>query len=89
MKSARRSGPPLRTGECPQLLPKEIQPRILHFVTQKMHSYEIRSYKDKRAVNFIAMLCYSVATHTKSKGILAGCQKFLRFPKLREISAKP
>jgi hypothetical protein len=36
------------------LLPKEFQPRILHFVTQKMHVYEVRPGRDKRGVDLIS-----------------------------------
>jgi len=40
--------------ECSQFAAKEFQLRIVHFVTQKMHSYEICSHKDKCGVNLIS-----------------------------------
>jgi len=40
--------------ECSQFVAKEFQLRILHFVTQKMHTYEICSRKDRRGVDLIS-----------------------------------
>jgi hypothetical protein len=40
--------------ECSQFVAKEFQLRILHFVTQKMHTYEIYSRKEKCGVNLIS-----------------------------------
>jgi hypothetical protein len=33
---------------------QRIKPRILHFVSQKLHIYEVRPRKDKRGVNLIS-----------------------------------
>jgi hypothetical protein len=40
--------------ECSQFVAEGFQLRILHFVTQKMHTYEICSRKDKCSVNLIS-----------------------------------
>jgi hypothetical protein len=40
--------------ECSQFVAKGFQLRILHFVTQKMHTYEICSRKDKRGFDLIS-----------------------------------
>jgi hypothetical protein len=55
MRSARRSNNRLSApGECSQFVAKAFQPKILHFVTQKMHIYEIYSRKDKCGVDLIS-----------------------------------
>jgi hypothetical protein len=81
MKSARVQ-PPLRTGECSQFVAKEFQLRILHFVTQKMHTYEICSRKDKRGGNLIAdalrfgQLCWmSVSLTILQLFVILRCQR--------------
>jgi hypothetical protein len=54
-ESARRSSNRLSApSKCPQFVAREFQLGILHFVTQKMHTYEICSRKDKCGVNLIS-----------------------------------
>jgi hypothetical protein len=55
MSSARRSNNRLYApGECSQFVAKAFQPKILHFVTQERHIYEIYSRKDKCGVDLIS-----------------------------------